>query len=218
MFQDKQNTLRPWWIILTGITLLAAGCRTAATPTPTRSVPAVSPAYKQFGSPSAPVTLEVYTDYECPACARLYKDTIPMLMADYVITGKIRMVHRDYPLAMHPYSKIAARYANAAGTVGQYGVAVDRLFTTQAQWARDGDVETQLSQVLPPDAMQKVRGLVTGDPHLDDTVVADVAMGNQDHLSETPTLVVVHDGKREIIKGAPDYGLLKSYLDRLLAQ
>lgn len=218
MFKKDQSTIRLWCILLTGIALLAAGCSSKATPTPSQSGPAVSTSYKQFGSPSAPVTLEVYTDYECPACARLYKDTIPMLMADYVSPGKIRMIHRDYPLAMHPYSKIAARYANAAGVAGQYGVAVDRLFTTQAVWARDGDVDTQLSQVLPPDAMQKVRGLVTSDPHLDDTVATDVAMGNQDHLSETPTLVVVHEGKREIIKGAPDYGLLKSYLDRLLGR
>ncbi len=202
-----------------GIALLAIACRPAPTTAlPAESAPAVSPAYKQAGSPNAPVTLEVYTDYECPACARLYKDTIPMLMADYVAAGKIRIVHRDYPLAIHAYSKMAARYANAAGMVGQYGVAVDRLFTTQALWARDGDVDTQLSQVLPPDAMQKVRSLVTSDPHLDDTVMADVAMGNRDHITETPTLVVIHGGKREIIKGAPDYGLLKSYLDRLLAQ
>jgi protein-disulfide isomerase len=36
-------------------------------------------------------------------------------VADYVKTGKVRLIHRDFPLAMHQHSKLAARYANDRG-------------------------------------------------------------------------------------------------------
>ena len=179
---------------------------------------AASPAFKLSGSPTAPVTVEIYTDYECPACAELYANTIPMLVADYVQTGKIRLLHRDFPLPMHPYSRLAARYANAAGMAGQYDLAVNRIFATQSVWGRNGDVDTQLAQVLPPDVMRKVRDLVANDSHLDDSVAADLAMGAKDHLTQTPTLVIVAGGKRQTIAGAPPYSLLKSYLDQVLGQ
>src|SRR5207248_2110086 len=74
--------------------------------------------YKVSGSPDAPVVCEIYSDYECPACGLFYSDVFPRLLSEYVMTGKVRVVHRDFPLPMHRYSKLAARYANAAGKSG----------------------------------------------------------------------------------------------------
>jgi len=183
----------------------------AVRPTATAAVAA----YKVSGSPTAPVTLEVFTDYECPGCAALYMDAIPMLMAEYVATGKVKLVHRDFPLQMHLHSRLAARYANAAGEAGQYDVAVVQIFRTQKAWSLDGDVDRQLSQVIPPDAMSKIRSLVQSDTHLDDTVEADVAQGHADNLIQTPSVVIVAKGERHLM--APvNYSLLKSYLDDLL--
>lgn len=84
---------------------------------PAPAVPASSynTHFKEFGSPTAPITVEVYTDYECPACAVLYQQAIPMLVSQYVQTGKVKMLHRDFPLTQHPYARLAARFANAAG-------------------------------------------------------------------------------------------------------
>ena len=55
---------------------------------------------------------------------------------------------------------------------------------------------------------------------LDDSVTKDVAMGNQDHLMETPTVVIVSKGKREVIGGAAGmpYSILKQYLNQKIAQ
>jgi hypothetical protein len=110
---------------------------------------------------SAPaLALEIYSDYECPACAGVYSETWPQLEAQYVQTGKVRLVHRDFPLSQHPYAKLAARYANAAGETGQYDVAMMQLFKTQHEWERDGGVDAAVAQVLPPGGMQKVRDVV----------------------------------------------------------
>jgi protein-disulfide isomerase len=186
---------------------------------PARPLPATQPAvnFKEFGSSTASIVCEVYSDYECPTCALLYKETIPLLMEHYVLTGKVRLLHRDFPLVQHPYARLAARYANAAGTIGQYELVVNQLFQTQNLWSRDGSVDLQVAQVLPPGAIQKVRALVATDAHLDDTVMADLKMGEADHIDHTPTLVIVSGGKRQALPGAPPFAMLKTYLDQLLS-
>jgi protein-disulfide isomerase len=174
--------------------------------------------YKESGSAGAPIACEIYSDYECPSCAAFYRDTVPLLVAEYVQTGKVKLLHRDFPLAQHPYAKLAARYANAAGQAGQYDEAVSRLFQTQDIWSTGGDIESQLAPVLPPAIMRRVRDMVAHDQWLDDTVAADQAMGVSDRLRATPTLVVVWKGNRQAISPIPSYALLKSYLDDLLAR
>jgi protein-disulfide isomerase len=180
--------------------------------------PAVAAPFKQTGSPDAPVACEIYTDYESPFCAVLYRDTIPRLVADYVSRGKVRLIHRDLPLPQHSYARLAARYANAAGRLGQYELVVNHLFQTQHQWSMDGSVDRQLAQALTPDIMQRIRDVVEHDATLDDTVTSDMAMAAKDAVRQTPTTVVVYRGKRQAFPGVPDYGLLKQYLDSLLAK
>jgi protein-disulfide isomerase len=198
-----------------------------APPAPVAAAPAPAPApapipspfnYKAQGSEMAPITAELYTDYECPHCATVFMGVVPEFVRDYVKTGKVRFIHRDFPLNMHQYSKLAARYANAAGTLGHYDAVVHQLFRTQNSWALTGDIGTQVAQVLPPAVMDKVRNLVANDTHLDDTVSADVAAGQQVHLTMTPTMIVTYKGKSQMLAPVPQYELLKSYLDELLAK
>jgi protein-disulfide isomerase len=183
----------------------------------TPAAPVPTP-FKQAGSPTAPILCEIYTDYECPACAELYRDVMPRLISEYVESGKVRLRHRDFPLPQHQYARLAARYANAAGTLGQYDLVVNHLFQTQSQWENDGSIDHQLAQVLAPGIMQKVRALVKNDAALDDSVAADHAMGVEDRINQTPTIIVVYKGKRQPIAGFPNYVLLKTYLDQLLAK
>ncbi|HXS98543.1 MAG TPA: thioredoxin domain-containing protein [Candidatus Limnocylindrales bacterium] len=168
------------------------------------------PAYKIIGRRDAPVTIEVFTDYECPACAALYRDTMPQLMRDFVDTGKVRIIHRDFPLNIHAYSNLAARYANAAGEAGYYQAAVNRLFETQAQWSKTGDIAAALADVVPTAVLQSVAA------DRDRTVANDVAQGRRDQLSQTPTLVIVWKGSRQPVAPVPDYERLKAYLNEVL--
>lgn len=204
--------------------LLPAVFFAAQTPATSRKVPVVKAStttvvrnFKESGSPSAPITVEIYADYECPACRALYMETVPPLMTEFVQTGKVRLIHRDFPLPMHQYSHLAARYANAAGEIGKYDLVVNQIFRTQPEWAGNGNVDAAVARVLSPSDMQKVRDLVKSDPRLDETVATDVAMGNQDHLNQTPTIAITYKGKREVIGGGMPYQILKSYLNAKLA-
>ena len=174
--------------------------------------------YKQSGNPHAPIACEIYSDYECPACAYFYKETMPQLVAEYVKTGKIKILHRDYPLQQHAYARAAARYANASGAIGKYDAVADRLFRSQEIWSVSGDIATALAPTLTPDEMKRVEHIIETDAHIDDTVAVDMAMGQKDQLHQTPTLVIVAKGKRQVVAPIPAYSLLKSYLDALLSQ
>jgi protein-disulfide isomerase len=190
----------------------------AAAPQSARPAPKPMRSYKESGSVLAPITAEVFSDYECPHCATVLLQVMPWFIANYVSTGKAKLIHRDFPLPQHQYARLAARYANAAGTLSYYDIVVNQIFRTQAIWAASGDIGTQVAQVLPPDVMDKVRALVQSDAHLDDTVADDVAVGRQDGLNQTPTMVVVYKGKRQLLAPIPPPELLKSYFDELLTK
>jgi len=198
----------------------------AQTPAAHRKAPAnkalaavtVAKNFKESGSPTAPIRMEIYTDYECPACRDLYMNILPPLTADFVATGKVQILHRDFRIPSHQFSKVATRYANAAGMIGKFDIVVNQLFVTQPEWAQTGNVDGTVAKVLSPADMEKVRAIVKGDSHLDDSVVKDEAMAtNVDHLQETPTLVIISKGKRETITRVP-YAVLKQYLNQKLAQ
>jgi protein-disulfide isomerase len=150
---------------------------------------ALKPDFKQSGSSSAPVTCELFTDYECPHCAVFYLETMPQLSARYIDTGKVRMIHRDFPLERHRYARLAALYADAAGEAGYYQAVANKLYRTQAVWSSDGDVDGQVAKVVPPPAMEKVRAQVRDDPSIDNSVKTDEAEAREKHIERTPTLI-----------------------------
>src|SRR4051812_17594816 len=142
--------------------------------------------YKVSGSPVAKVTCEIYSDYQCPSCAAAFASSVPELVKEYVKTGKVRLIHRDFPLPQHQYSKLATKYVNAAGMLGFYDAAVDYVFKTQSMWEKDGSVDAHIAKLLPARSMQKVRLLVENDRTLDETVAADMAMAVKDKINQTP--------------------------------
>lgn len=181
----------------------------------TTADPAVAD-FHQSGSPSAPITCEIYSDYECPGCAAFFLETMPLLDAEFVRTGKVKIIHRDLPLPQHRYARLAARYANAAGSFGQYDLVVNQLFRTQRIWDSTGDIDKAVMEVLSPGLLQKVRDQAANGG--EQSIKADLARARQDQIRGTPSLVVVAHGKRQVISPIPNYSLLKSYLESLLAK
>jgi protein-disulfide isomerase len=61
-----------------------------------------------MGSPTAPVTLVEFTDYQCPFCNKFYRDVFSNIKTNFIYTGKVRFYSRDLPLDIHPNALQAA--------------------------------------------------------------------------------------------------------------
>lgn len=102
-------------------------------PKETRLISRVSLAGRPLlGKKDAPVTLVEFSDYQCPFCRRFFQETFPALKAEFIDTGKLRYVFRDFPLdSLHPHARKAAEAAHCAGEQGKYWPAHDLLFGNQ---------------------------------------------------------------------------------------
>lgn len=175
--------------------------RVVATPEP-QAIP-IAANFKETGSPTAPITLDIYIDYDCPRCEALLQNVLPEFTEKCVRTGKARIAYHDYPLPTHPYAGKAARYANAAGELGYYDPARKQIFATRPFWNRTGDLDAQLAQVLPAKVMEKLRMLLAGDPKPDDSQTTDTALAQADNVRFTPFIVIASQGKRYPLETVP---------------
>jgi protein-disulfide isomerase len=174
--------------------------------------------YRQTGSANAPIRIEIYLDYDCPHCATFVHDVLPALNAAYVQTGKVALRYRDFPLPTHRFALLAARYANAAGELGFYDVAMRQILDTRQAWDTTGDIETQLAAVLTPDTMKNLRERLN-DPFAADSIAEDKTSGEADHLDRIPFAVIVHNGVRQPIAEAPlSFEAMKNRIDAILEQ
>jgi protein-disulfide isomerase len=92
----------------------------------------------ELGSASAPVTLEVYGDFQCPICAKESLDVEPAIVTKYVVPGKLRIIHHDIAILGRPKptdpaneSRIAASGAVCAMAQGKYWDYAHWLFNNQ---------------------------------------------------------------------------------------
>ncbi len=173
--------------------------------------------HKAFGSKNAPVVMEVFSDYQCPSCKALFLNTNRQLMDNYVTTGKVYLIHRDFPLAMHAYSRIAARYARAAALLGKTESVEQAIYQNQEKWEQSGDVDGTVAAVLSPAEMNKVRALVKGGT-LEPLIDKDYAVGQIYRVNQTPTTVFHCKGQTYPYSGAMSYDILKQFLEQLLSQ
>lgn len=172
---------------------------------------------KAFGSKTAPVVVEIYSDFQCPACKQLFLNTTQKVMDNYVNTGKVYLVHRDFPLPMHAYSRVAASYSRAAAHIGKCEPVEQALFQNQEKWETNGDVKGIVATVLSPAEMKKVQALVDAKT-LEPLIEKDKQIGQTLPITQTPTSVFHSKGQNYPYAGTLSYDVLKDFLDQLVAQ
>jgi len=172
---------------------------------------------KAFGNPTAPLTIELFSDFQCPACRQLHLQQLPMIMRDYVNNGKAYLVYKEFPLSMHAHSKEAAALACASARVGKYEQVADVLFQAQPSWAESGKVFEAVATVLSPAEQKKVQALAK-DPAVLSEIDRDMQEGNQERVNQTPTMVIIRNGRKYPIGGGLNYDLLRRFLDDLISK
>jgi protein-disulfide isomerase len=88
------------------------------------------------GSPSALVTIEEFSDFECPSC-KAFEPTLRDIRNIYA--DRVRIIFRNYPLPQHTKAYDAARAAEAAGLQGKFWEMHDLIYNNQETWSKMPD-------------------------------------------------------------------------------
>jgi len=86
--------------------------------------------YNQAGNPEAAITIVEYSDFACPFCAKHWSETLPLIKEQYIDTGLVNYVYKDFPVVG---GEMAAQAAHCAGDQGAYWQYHDVLFSRQNQ-------------------------------------------------------------------------------------
>lgn len=94
-----------------------------------------------MGDEDAAVTIVEMTDFQCPFCKRYNDDTFGQIRTEYVDTGKVRYLFRDFPLQFHANAAPASLAARCAADQGSYIEMHDVLFENQESWSNGDPTE-----------------------------------------------------------------------------
>ena len=166
---------------------------------------------------TAAVRIDLFSDFQCPACKALHEQTIKRLKEDYARQGKVRLVHHDFPLPQHTFARQAATLAAAADKLGKFDAVADVLFLQQDTWSKTGNVDAAVDSVLTPEERKKLRELAK-DPAIAAGIERDVQLGEKSQVSSTPTMIITHNGSPSPVVGVVTYTVVSRYIDSLLAK
>ncbi len=176
-----------------------------------------------IGSDTAPVTIVEYSDYQCPFCRKWFDESKKQLFDEYVSTGKVRFVFKDFPLNGHPLAKPYAVSVRCAGEEGKYFEMHDKMYLEQGKLA--GGKYTLVS-ATSDDVVKWA-----GELGLDTNTYFDCLVSNKfDSLigenaeeaanigiTGTPSFVVGKtNGEGVLVVGAVPYSTLKAKIDEML--
>jgi protein-disulfide isomerase len=170
-----------------------------------------------LGKNSAPIIMEVYSDFQCSHCKLYHDQILPGLIHDYVDTGKVYLIHRDYVLGTFPHSKVALTYAIAASRVNKYEQVADTLFMRQEYWGGNGKIDEVVAGAVTPDEMKKIRVLIN-DPQVKQDVENFIDIGHKNHITTTPTVILTRHLRTYPVPPNTTYPLLRRFLDDLLSK
>jgi protein-disulfide isomerase len=205
--------------VLVGILLITSGVLDTARSRPLVQPDVARPADlvddRAVGAADAAITIELWEDFQCPACGLFSRSTEPSLLEQYVATGKVRLVYRDMAFLGQESIDAAVGARAAQQLLGGDGFwrFHDLLFHNQdgeneGAFARSVLADMAVSLGIDRDAFLAA----LDDPALIGAVEAETRAGAQAGVTSTPTLDI--NGRRAV--GAPTFDVLAEYLDGLV--
>ena len=186
-----------FWIALGAVALIGVGAlswvSTRPKPAPTAFDPNLKAKGYLLGSPSAPVEVIEYADFECPSCGQFATLTEPDVRTRLVNTGKVRVKFLDFPLSMHKNTWDASLAASCANDQGKFWEMHDAIFTNQDKWNGEATSKPRkplaaLAQGLQLD-MTKYEACMDAETHRGQ-IQANEAEGERRGVSQTPSFVI----------------------------
>lgn len=174
------------------------------------------------GDRKARLVLIEFSDFQCPFCARFVHETLPEIEKDYIKTGKLKYVFRDFPItAAHKDALKAAQAAGCALDQGKYWEMHDRLFENQTAFTVYNLMQRAEAIGLKKETFQQC----LNNNEYETEVQSDFADGLKAGVNQTPTfflgLTEPNSPKVKVltvITGAKSYSVFKAAIDSALQQ
>jgi protein-disulfide isomerase len=172
---------------------------------------------RRMGNEKAKYALIEFSDFECPFCSRFHGDAYPKIVENYVDTGKVQYVFRDFPLGFHRKARGAHIAARCAGDQGQFWAMHHALFSNQKTLGPPLYTRTAGELKLDEDAFKRC----TADTAVGAAVDKEMAAGRNYGVRGTPTFYVgeIKDGKivnAKRLSGAQPFAKFAQYIDAAL--
>ena len=160
---------------------------------------------------NAPVTIVEFSDFQCPFCERFASQTFDRIKTDYVDTGKVRFVYRDFPLeAIHNDARKSAEAAQCAHEQEKFWEYHDKLFENQDALSFDDLKEYAQDAGLDTD---KFNDCLDNEKYKDE-VQKDLDDGEKYGVTGTPAFFI--NGK--LLSGAQPFENFKAVIETELAK
>jgi protein-disulfide isomerase len=173
------------------------------------------------GKPDAPVTMVEFADFQCPFCARYAINTFPQIEKEYISSGKLKYVYKDFPVEFHINAKPAALAAQCANEQGKFWEYHDILFKNQPRWKnQDGNLAATTFKKYATDAGLNAAsfGSCLDSKKYEEKIDMDAQQGSTYNIPGTPTFYIGNEkqGYTEI-PGAQPFQSFKTTIDQLLS-
>jgi protein-disulfide isomerase len=166
-----------------------------------------------LGPADAPVTIVEYASMTCPHCAAFTENVFPKIKSEFIDTGKIRFVFREFPLDIKAAAGSMLARCIAKTDAGKYFAVVDLLFKQQTEWA--GPKTTEILKRIGKQAglsEQNVEDCLK-DQTLLDKIAADQKYANEVlKVNSTPTFFI----NGEMLKGETSFEEFAKKINPLL--
>lgn len=161
-----------------------------------------------LGNANSTVTVEVFSDYECPACSYFEQNSYPGIKANLIDTGKIKYIFHDYPLPQHKDAIPASESSYCAGEQNKYWEMHDILFENQKNLT-PAAIKGYGQQIgLQADLFTICLNSHKYRKYIDELIQE----GNQKSINATPTIMI---NGTKVNGGAVSYEELQGIINQL---
>ena len=171
------------------------------------------------GNPNASLTIVEFSDFQCPFCSRFYQETLPLIEQNYVNTGKVNLVYRDMPLAIHPNAIPAHIAAECAYVQNAFWEYHDILFERQSEWNKldSIDLEEKLAAYAQELNLDSSFNTCVKSASIAQEVQMDYSQAVGYGVTGTPTFFVGNPSDGFVkLSGAQPYSAFQAIIDAKL--
>lgn len=165
-----------------------------------------------YGDDKATITVVEYASLSCPHCQAFYKDVFPLLQKNYIDTGKIKLVFRNFPLnqpAMDAGQMVLCADKESRATFMKV------LFSTQEKWAYDVNYREAIAGIAALGGMERKKfDACMANKELQDKILLGYQEARTNFkVVSTPTIFIAND----MLKGSHSYEMVSKAIDEALS-